>query len=420
MKLSSSFVALSAIFGSIFASAAPIRSRQANLAPSFNSGAAYFISNEPTGNFVVSADIGTDGQLSLARAFATNGRGQHGNDGKNGSDPLFSQGSVKANVAAGLVAAVNPGSNSVSLFKIDPNTPSMLTAFGSPMSTGGEFPMSLAFNQDGSMLCVLNGGAINGVKCFTMDQTLGLVPAANTWRPLGLNQTTPPTGPAGSASHIIFTEDQKNVIVAVKGNADLGMGGFLAAWDVMPDASLSSNFTRMALPAGGNIPFSLGVIPGKNSLLVTDAAVGIDVVDTAAGLAAASTSNRSTTLPVPGQTAICWNAFSRSTGNFYVTDIATSLVTEVNVDDNLKPTMVKQYPTQPNAATLDLDVASVGGKDYLYVLMPNVTSVEVMSLNAPGNATTIQTLALTAPASMQNLSISAQFLQGMTVYVKPQ
>ena len=44
---------------------------------------------------------------TLARAFATNGRGQHGVDGKNGSDPLFSQGSVKANAAAGLLAAVN-------------------------------------------------------------------------------------------------------------------------------------------------------------------------------------------------------------------------------------------------------------------------------------------------------------------------
>ena len=111
----------------------------------------------------------------------------------------------------------------------------MLTAFGPPMSTGGEFPMSLAFNQDGSLLCVLNGGAINGVKyvysvvcistiidhvlyrCFHMDSELGLMPAANTWRPLGLNQTTPPTGPAGTASHIIFTEDQQNVVVAVKG-----------------------------------------------------------------------------------------------------------------------------------------------------------------------------------------------------------
>ena len=57
---------------------------------------------------------------------------------------------------------------------------------------------------------------------------------------------------------------------------------------------------------------------------------------------------------------------------------------------------------------------------FLYVLMPNVTSIEVMSLDGPGQATSVQTLELMAPAGMQNLTLSAQNLQGMTVYVAPQ
>ncbi|KAH9975199.1 hypothetical protein BJV74DRAFT_782101, partial [Russula compacta] len=381
------------------------------------------ISNEPSGNFVVSADIGSDGKLTLARGVFADGRGEHGDDGgKNGPDPLFSQGVVKANAAAGLVATANPGSNTISLFKIDQNTPSVLTSFGSPVSSGGEFPMSVAFNKNGTMLCALNGGAVNGVQCFNIDKNLGLVPQANTLRTLNLNQTTPPTGPAGSTSHIIFSEDQKSLVAAVKGNPDANLTGFLASWDVQDDNSLSANFTRIGTPQGGNLPFSLGIIPGKNSFLVTDAAIGVDIFNFANGAQAlaANTQNSSSALAINNQTAVCWNAFSPKTGNFYVSDIGTSLVTEVAVGDDLKGSVVKQYPTQNGAATIDLEVGAVGNKNFLYVMMPNVTAIQVMTLNGPGDATPLQTLDVETPAKAAGLTLSAANLQGMTVFVKPQ
>lgn len=181
-----------------------------------------------------------------------------------------------------------------------------------------------------------------------MDPALGLVPKANTLRSLSLNQTTPPTGPAGSASHLIFTEDQKSLVAAVKGNPDANVTGFLASWDVLADGSLSSNFTEVPLPQGGALPFSLANIAGKNALFVTDAAIGVDTFNLAGGaqsLAAAgagsNSTNSSSALAIDGQGAVCWNAFSGKTGNFYVTDIKTSLVTEVNVADDLSSSVVK-------------------------------------------------------------------------------
>ncbi|KAI0322604.1 hypothetical protein OF83DRAFT_1049042 [Amylostereum chailletii] len=438
MKFSSSFLALSAVAAAIFADAAPLHPRHkksgavsmknnSSAATGATMGAAYFISNEPSGNFIVSADIGSDGKLSLAQATFTDGRGQHGDDaGKNGPDALFSQGVIKTNAAAGLVATANPGSNSISLFKADSTTPSKLTAFGSPISSGGEFPMSVAFNANGTMLCALNGGAVNGVQCFTMDKDLGLVPAANTQRAIGLNQTTPPSGPAGSTSHLIFTEDQSTLVAAVKGNPDVNQTGFLAAWDVQADGSLSKDFTRVELPSGGALPFALANIPGKNSLFVADAAVGADIFDLKGGVASlaangnssAAASSASSAVQVANSTAVCWNSFSKKTGNFYVTDIGTSLVTEINVADDLKGSIVKQYTTQTGAATIDLDVAAIGSNDFLYVMMANATSIQVMSLNGPGDATKLQTLDLAAPAKNVGLSLSASNLQGMTVLVK--
>ena len=51
------------------------------------------------------------------------------------------------------------------MFNIDPRKPTSITPLGDPISSEGEFPQSIAFNGDGSRLCVLNGGAVNGVKC---------------------------------------------------------------------------------------------------------------------------------------------------------------------------------------------------------------------------------------------------------------
>lgn len=50
------------------------------------------------------------------------------------------------------------------MFSIDPNAPTHIDRIGESVSSEGEFPMSLAFSSDGSRLCVLNGGTVNGVK----------------------------------------------------------------------------------------------------------------------------------------------------------------------------------------------------------------------------------------------------------------
>ncbi|KAI0311897.1 hypothetical protein OF83DRAFT_1177136 [Amylostereum chailletii] len=420
MKFSASFAALSALASSMLASAAPLRARQVVQSASFTNGAAYFISNEPSGNYIVAADIASDGRLFISKAYATGGRGQHGDDGGPvGADPLFSQGAIKANIQAGLIAAANPGSNSVSLFKINPDQPTELTLFGMPISSGGEFPMSVAFNDAGDRLCVLNGGAINGVQCFTMDPDFGLMPASNSMRSLGMNQTTPPLGPGGTASQIIFSEDQKSVIVAVKGTSK-DVPGFLATWDMNDDGSLSSTFTRIEVPEGGAAPFSLTPIPGRNGILSADFQVGVDIFDFSNGAAMVTASNKTVSMPIANQSAVCWSAWSPKTDSFYVTDTVNGIISELAVSDDLTPSLLTQYTFPQFTQVLDLEVASLPDNDFLYTLMPGAMSVQVMSLNAPGQAQAMQTLDLSAPAQAIGLPINGTNVSGMTVYVKPQ
>jgi hypothetical protein len=249
----------------------------------------------------------------------------------NGPDALFSQGSIEAS-AKGMLAAVNPGSNTVSLFAINSKQPSLIQMVGQPMSSGGEFPMSVAFNKVGDKLCVLNGGMVNGVKCFTVDAKKGLVGISNTVRSLGINQTTPATGPAGTASHILFNEDGSQLIASVKGVPP--MPGFVAIWDVAVDGSLSKAFRAIPPPMGGLLPFGMNFIPGKNAVLATDPASGFDIIDLS------GKTNASAAVSVAGQVAVCWTSYSKNTGSFYLTDIGTSMVTEVSVDNNLKAKIV--------------------------------------------------------------------------------
>ncbi|KAI0832110.1 hypothetical protein BC628DRAFT_1336224 [Trametes gibbosa] len=385
-------------------------------------GAAYFgpglsssqktvITNEPEENMIITAAIGSDGTLRLDRAVSAGGRGLHGvtaNAGNTGVDGLFSQGSIQTSAKANVLATVNSGSNTVSLFSIDPRKPTNITPLGYPVSSEGEFPSSLAFNADGSRLCVLNGGMVNGVLCYTVDKTLGLVPIPNTLRSLGFNQTTPANGPPGSVSDIAFSEDGRTLLVSYKGTATAP--GYLAAWDVQADGSLSAQHREIALAQGGMVAFSLTPIPQQNAFFVADPGVGYDIVDL-------SGKKRDAATAVNGQMATCWSAYSSKTGTYFAIDVGANTIREVQLDGNLKGSIVGSYPLAAGTSPLDSEVATIRGKDYLYVLGANATSVEVFALNGPGKAKQIATVNVSGPARSVGIPIHGANLQGMATYV---
>jgi len=415
MRLTATSVLFGLVWSSTLALARPVRHKLVNVRADYDDyyGAAYFITNDPSGNYVVSADIMADGSLMWRDAVAAGGQGAHGKNPAGGPDALFSQGSIKTSVNGRILATVNAGSNTVSVFSINSFRPSGLTMLGNPFSSQGQFPVSVAINHNGTNLCVLNGGEISGVSCFIIDNELGLVTKPNTLRTLPLNETTPATGPAGSASQIIFSEDGTQLIASIKGVPPTP--GYLAAWEVGNDGSLSTNYTTITTPSGGLLPFSMTTIPGENALLVTDPGVGFDIFDLSTG----GNSSKSSAVPIPGQSATCWSSYSNKTGNYYLTDIGTSIVTEVNVDQDLKGTVVKQYQQLNMSATIDSEVATIGGKDFLYVLAPNATTVHVLALNGPGNATNLNSFGFAESFNGTELTINPNNLQGMTVYVKP-
>ncbi|TDL19073.1 hypothetical protein BD410DRAFT_830521 [Rickenella mellea] len=426
MKISASLIVASITLASTLVSASPVVAKK----NAKSAGAVFFITNQPEGNQVVSMSVDTTGKLSFGKAISTQGKGQHGISSPLGPDPLFAQGAVKVSPAVNALVAVNvcisspvtltratayaarhqPGSNTLSMFSIDPKNPTNLKMVGKPAPTEGEFPMSVAVNKKGSMACVLNGGKVNGVSCFKIDQKHGLVAMKNSQRSLGLNQTTPATGPAGTTSHVVFSEDGSKLIASVKGVPPTP--GFLATWNIASDGTLSKQFAKSTPSKGGLLPFSMTVIPGKNAILATDAGIGFDIFDFSKGNTASSS-----IVPINGQKATCWSSFSPKTGNFYLTDIGTATVTEVHVDSKLKGSIVKQYPQKAGSGTIDNEIATIGGNDFMYVLGANATQIDVLSLKAPGKAQKIQTFELAGPAKAAGIKIDPFNLQGMTAFV---
>jgi WD40 repeat protein len=297
------------------------------------------------------------------------------------------------------------------MFNIDQNNPASLKMVGGPVSSGGEFPAAVAFSTAKNMVCVVNGGATNGVQCFNPDEQLGLIAIPNTNRSLGLPQTTPATGPPGSVSDILFSEDSKKLLVSVKGVPPTP--GFVASWDVAEDGSLSANFTANPPAQGGLLPFSMSIIPGKNAVLATDAGIGFSTFDLST-LGAGATA-KSQVFPIAGQGATCWSSFSQKTGSFFLTDIRTDIVTEVAVADDLSGNVIKQYPLTPGSATIDNAIAALPNNDFLYVLSANATSIDVLALNGQSQAAKLQTLNF---GDQSGVEVSPNRLQGMAVFVK--
>ncbi|THU97704.1 hypothetical protein K435DRAFT_887757, partial [Dendrothele bispora CBS 962.96] len=250
--------------------------------------------------------------------------------------------------------------NTISLFSCDPSNPTDLRLVGAPISIGG--------------------GEINGVSCVKVNSTV-IAPMTQTRRSFGLNQTTPVTGPPGSASQIFVAPDGTNVVVSVKGMS-ASAHGYLAVRDIV-NGTLSKDFNTVPAPSGGQTLFGIAPIQGQQALILADPAIGYDTMDF-------SGQNCSTEVQVDGQMAICWTTYSSKTRNYYMIDAGTSRITEVNVDNDLKGTTgaatVNYYSTGNNTGPLDTAIATIGGKDYIYALAARQTEVNVMSLDGPGQA----------------------------------
>ena len=118
------------------------------------------------------------------------------------------------------------------------------------------------------------------------------------------------------------------------------MGAFFAAWPLTKKGELASNYTRIATPSGGGLPFSLTAVKGANAFMAVDFAVGFDVLDLSEGIESIGRSSKTTAVNITGQMATCWSTYSSARNSYYAIDSVGSIVHEVKFDHSLKASLV--------------------------------------------------------------------------------
>ncbi len=209
--------------------------------------------DNPAGNQVVAYDRASDGTLSQAGVYDTGGNGGV----LEGSvvDHLASQGSLAYDRDDQLLFAVNAGSNTVSVFRVDGDRLSLRQVIPS----GGSFPASIAERH--GLVYVLNAEGEASVQGYFV---LGsrLVPLIGSNRNLGLSATQTPRF-TSTPGQVAFSPNGRQLLVTTKGN-----GSAIDVFGVRLLGRLTATPVVNSLP--GEVPFAV-TFDARGRLLVAEA-----------------------------------------------------------------------------------------------------------------------------------------------------
>jgi len=301
------------------------------------SGGAVFVQTDNVaGNAVVAYKRSAQGRLTQAGVYKTGGKGGALEGAK--VDFPASQGSLALDAEAGLLFAVNPGSNTITEFAVDGTR---LTKEAT-LPSGGEFPVSIAVH--GEALYVLNargGGAVQGYKL--VDGKLSLQKGWN--RPLGLDPAKTPEF-TSTPGQVAFTPDGSKLLVTTKENTSA-----IEVFKVEGSGAPAKTPVVTSLPE--KVPFAVDFDSAGN-LLVAEAGT-----NALASFAIAGNGSLTELASAPtGQEATCWITHIGST--FYLSNAASGSVSAFGVKGSALTPL-------GNTATLPGTVDAAAAGKFLYV-----------------------------------------------------
>lgn len=364
---------LIAAMGGAIVAAAPV---QAAHAGAVSSNAVFVQTNDSSGNAIDVFNRGAGGTLTFVKSYPTGGSG--GRESGASSDALASQGSLVVLPNAGLLLAVNAGSNTISVFE----TSGERLHLEQVLPSGGMFPV--AFGVDGPLVYVLNAGGAGTVSGFRVTDG-SLHPIAGSTRTLGLANTTPPFF-LSSPAEVGFSPNGSQLLVTTKTN------GTVDVFSVAGDGRLSAAPVKNA-EAG--VPFSF--VFGATGKLVLNFA-GTSSLET-------FTLNSDGTItpagaPVSdGQVAACWT--TSAAGFDYVSNTGSNDVSQFSVSGDGSVTLVDAMAASniPGA----IDSRATGG--FLYVQSGLSSSVYVFSIGSGGSLTEVQIAAVPDGGSQEGIAV---------------
>jgi 6-phosphogluconolactonase (cycloisomerase 2 family) len=382
VKALTRFVPAAAAAIAVAALAAPAASAATQPANSHGSfggagGAVFALSDNPAGNAVAAYHRAPNGTLTPAGTYSTGGLGGV----LTGSvvDHTASQGALAYDEAHGLLIAVNPGSNTISVFRVHGDR----LTLSQVLPAGGDFPVSVTVHGEHAyVLNALGGGSLYGYRIA--GGYLAPIPGSHRALNLGTTATSQFTATPGQ---VAFTPDGSQLLVTTKASTNA-----VDAFSVRAGGRLSASPTINSLP--GAVPFAVAF--GQAGHVVLSEA-GPNAVATFT----LSHSGKLTQLDIAdtGQMATCW--VLRAGQYFYASNAGSGSVSGYSVGSSGGLTALGNTTT--NAGTVD--AASAAGGRFVYVETGGAGIVDEFAMGAGGALNSIGSV--TVPGAVGGEGIAA-------------
>jgi 6-phosphogluconolactonase len=361
-----------AALGALFVAAPPARAVDGR--PSGGAGAVFTLSNDSAGNAVVVFRRAADGTLTAAGSIPTGGLGS-------GAE-LGSQGALALGDGGRLLFAVNPGSDTVTVFRLR-------NGWLVPVDTapsGGSTPVSLTASHD--LLYVLNAGGAGSISGFRITPGGTLDPIAGSTQPLSGSGV----GPAevsfdGDGDILVVTEKTTNTIDTYLVD-DNGVAGAPAPQ-----------------PSAGTTPYGFAFGRG-NLLLVSEAFGGAPHASAVSSYRLGEDGTLQVISPsVPThQTAACWLAATDNGRFAYATNTGSASASGYRVDGHTGSiALLDPSGVTGMTGTTPIDVALSRDSRFLYTLNFADGSISEFRVGGDGSLTALGTVS-GLPASVGGLA----------------
>jgi 6-phosphogluconolactonase len=340
-------------------------------------GAVFTATNDPAGNTVLAYEIGHDGSFIPAGNFSTGGTGT--------GTSLADSGSLVLTADDGWLLVVNAGSNTVSVFRVDPNPGhGALLTLTDQVSSFGTLPVSLAVS--GSLVYVLNAGTSSipgNIFGFYLTHHGQLYPLAGSSQPLSTTASTAPAQISFSPSGTVLVVTEKNT--SVLDTYTVGFWGYASGPTVTP--------------SNGATPY--GFAFGRHStLIVSDATPG---ALSSYHVASSGAVNVVSAAIPDGQTAACWVATIDGGRIAYTSNAHSSTISTYGVDRHGGLTLLTAIAATTAAG--DTDLAVVGGWGAQYLLVSDVGTPEIQEFAiGSGASLTLQNAVTGLPTTSEGLA----------------
>jgi len=314
-------------------------------------GALYTMTNDASGNAVIMFHRTAHGLLVPGGTFSTGGLGS--------GSGLGNQGALILSEGGRLLFVVNPGSDEISVFRVQSNGLILVDL----VSSGGEIPVSVTVDRD--LLYVLNAGS-EEITGFVVGSDGKLSPLANSTRPLSSVDTNP--------AQISFSPNGRFLVVTEKDTDTID------TWRVGRDG-LALDFLPNTIASAGTTPF--GFAFGKrDQLFVSEATTG-----SISSYLLEDNGNLQVLSPavLTTETAACWVVVTNDGRFAYTTNAASGTVSGYRIAFDGTITLLDVDGVTGNTGNGDIDMALSNNGRFLFTLNSGDDTISAFRVHADGS-----------------------------------